>query len=202
MVYLLVIGKIISILLLPVLAPLAMSWFEKNKGNDKGWYSNLYIYGLLLAAAAVIVIELYDRQINSPLDSEELEFFNSSDYEKDVNAYLSKQQNSPTASELRELFRKFEFAEYAWEKNDIEEARKALASLSKGKDEQGPLLKIPSALVLNNLGCVWFKIQRNKQFKASNMLFAARNLASPNSNHLDVIESNINKLDTMTNRVD
>lgn len=202
MVYVLIIGKIISILLLPVLAPLAMAWSGQNDENNMKWYKNPYLYGLLLAAAAVIAIEIYDRQRSSPVDSEELEFFSSSDYEKGINDYLSKQTITHTAPELREIIRKFEFAEYAWKKKDFEEARRALDSLSKGKDDQGPLLKIPSALVLNNLGCVWFKIQRNKQFKASKMLLSAMSLVSQGGSHIDVIESNINKLDTMTNRVD
>ena len=103
---------------------------------------------------------------------------------------------------MRELIRKFKYAEYALNNKDYEEARKALSSLSNGKDDKGPLYKIPSALVLNNIGCAWFHIQRSKQFKASNMLFAARKLLKSESRQAEIIESNIIKLDKMTNKID
>lgn len=206
MVYLLIIaGKIISILLLPIFATIAL---DKAGNSSQGrtfkqrWTNNLYIYLFLLAGCAVIAIEILDRQRSLPSDSEVLEFIELSNYEKEVKGYITQKNLSATPSEKMEIFRKFEFAEYAWEKNDQDEARKALEALEKGKDNQGPLLHIPSTAVSNNLGCVWFKIQRNKQFKSSNYFLKAKKMSSQEGTYFSVVVANIEKLDKMVNKVD
>ncbi len=205
MIYLLIAGKLISILLLPIFAPIALDKARSPNGNrsfKQRWLKNFYAYIVLFAGFAVIAIEICDKQRNLPSDSEALEFIELSSYEKEVNDYITQNNVSATSGEKMGIFRKFEFAEYAWEKNDQDEARKALEALEKGKDEQGPLLPIPSTVVYNNLGCVWFKIQRNKQFRSSDFLLKAKALSSNGSAYFSIVVANIEKLDRMVNKAD
>ena len=190
---------------MPILAPIALDRAGNSSQSRtfiQRWFKNPYLYLLLLAGLAVITIEIIEKQRSFPSDSEVLEFIELSNYEKEVNGYITQNNITATPGQKLEIFRKFEFAEYAWEKKDQDESKKALEALEKGKDDQGPLLHMPSAVVSNNLGCVWFKIQRNKQFRSSNYFLKAKNMSPQGSTYFSIVVANTEKLDRMVNKVD
>ena len=91
---------------------------------------------------------------------------------------------------------------YAWKKRDYSETILALTSLRNGQDSVGPLPKVKSVAVLNNLGCAYFKSQRNKKFLASQSFHDAKTLAASDAHLLAVVQANLDALDEMTNAQD
>jgi hypothetical protein len=191
-----------AIVTLGAIPILAAPYIEYGKGPNgkpiRKWsYGNLYFWLILLAISIDVGLERYGSEHAIDDSHSPLTFLDNHAYEEDLAA-LSPPLN---ATEQQELRRHFEHAEYAWSRHDYDEAAKALLALAAGKDSFGSFRQLSSATVSNDLGCVFFKLQRNKEFKASQYLFEAKSL-SRGSQNADVIERNLQHLDTLVNTLD
>jgi hypothetical protein len=121
-------------------------------------------------------------------------------YEKELDSMPQK----PTdwAQRKQELVRKFQFAQYAYDFHDYPKAIDALSELEKGQDALGPLFYMPSYVVANDLGCAYFKRQRNHGFQASRYIILAQSRVPPNSLEARALDENFTVLDELVNRLD
>lgn len=204
--YLILAGK--AVLVLAVIPGLLGTYIQKARISTAGrlnkWsYGNKYFWFLLIAVAAGVGGELYSFSTGQPrADTHDpLTFLSLRAYENELTA-VSSAGMATTPPDRNQLLRKFEHAEYAWHSGDYREAASSLMSLRSGKDDVGQLPKIPSAIISNNLGCIYFKLQRNQGFLSFTYLHEAQTLAGANHPNRSAIDENIQKLDRLVNSLD
>lgn len=204
-----IIKGVFALIVIPVLISLYLSKVSKLEGTKqqvvKGYtVSSLYFWLLIVAVGGGVYSEIRTFQGTKPLPIAEkpLEFFLQRVFEKEINEYGASKDVPRWNEEKEPLLRKFDHAVYAWNTKDYDEARKALISLKIGRDQVGDLLRIPSFVVNNNLGCAFFKQQRNKQFKAYSHFAEAKKLVGQEKPYVNYIDENLNNLDKMVNNLD
>lgn len=197
-----------TVLVLAVIPGLLATYIQKARDSTVGplkkWsYGNKYFWFLLFAVGTGIGVELYSFSTGQPrADTQDpLTFLSLRAYENELTA-VSSAGTATTLPDRDQLLRKFEHAEYAWHSGDYREAASSLMSLRSGKDDVGQLPKIPSSIVSNNLGCIYFKLQRNKGFLSFTYLREAQTLAGANHPNRLTIDENIQKLDRLVNSLD
>jgi hypothetical protein len=132
-------------------------------------------------------------------DTENLVFFGAADFQQELNQYPGCKDGAEWQDSTRVLLSEFNHAVDLWELRAYENARQKLVDIDEGQTNFGPLKRIQSSVVKNNLGCVEFRLQGNRGFVAYEYLRAAINLARGNNNLKSKIESNLHKLDEMVN---
>jgi hypothetical protein len=196
---------IVKAVLALAVIPLAIAFYydrgSKITGTkfEKWIFKNFFFWVLigLIAVAAVVEVKAYKPEPG--VSDKPLEFFTLPAYKTELDAYSANQQGSNWDSEKQQLMRKFESACYAWKAGDLNETGKALIAIETGQDQIGSLRKIPSFVVSNNLGCVAFKQQRNREFKAFMYFQTAKDRVQNAEPFRGTIDSNITILDQMVN---
>jgi heme/copper-type cytochrome/quinol oxidase subunit 2 len=186
-------------------------WFYTEKGKNKqaangvakAWFfKNFYFYIMLILVGFAVFAEVRTNHTpeNQHGQERELEFFRMDAYRNELNQHIPPATNTDWSNQKQQLLRKFDYAQYLWDSKDYKRALEALSSLEAGQDQVGSLEKVPSFVIDNDLGCVYFKLQRNRSFSAFTFFQNARNLAD--SEHRNSIEENLRKLDDMVNAID
>lgn len=201
--------SILKFILGLVLIPTLVSFYygkgtsTEGKFHEKWITKNPFFWGLLITLVIGIGLEVtvFRYAKPAPVEEEPLKFFGLIVYQEELS------QHDPPTSEnweidQQQLLRKFEHAEYAWNSGDYEEAANALLALKTGRDEVGDLYRIPCFVVNNNLGCVYFELQRNKDFEAFIHFWTAKDFVGSREPYRTEIENNLRKLDNMVNSLD
>lgn len=190
--------------LLPFVLSIFYDTYKDRKANKKKFpiLYNTFFYILIVTIAIGIVVEINSSNNLEVVNEKKLYFMSLDVYKAEIDLILNSSPSQPTSQTSNELIRKFQHAVYAWEQSDYKESKKALRSLIEGKDNFGILNVIPTYSVYNNLGCVYFKIQRNKDFKAYDYLKKSLSLSQNNPLHTDYINENIFNLNEMVNKLD
>jgi hypothetical protein len=200
---------IIKAVLVVGLVPIVLSFWLKRADDmkPKPWaarwtYANWAFWLLLIGIAVVASLEVWSYRESQPRTGEEvaLTVLPLAAYEQEIDATTQRPADWP--ARRQELVRKFEFAEYAYAKHDYAKAAQALQELESGQDSLGSLLRVNSYVVGNNLGCIYFKLQRNRGFTAIQWFFTARARAATAMSHNQTVEQNIRVLDDLVNRLD
>lgn len=157
---------------------------------------------LLLFVGGGIFLEVWFFPRDQLGEQRPLVFLELEEYQKELDSYNKTHKSSNWTAEEPQLIRKFKHVLYAWSKADYQETINTLYQLHNAKDSYGRLLQIESYTVLNNLGVAYFKLQRNKEFKASGYLKQALVLAESKSVDTQLLVNNIKALDVMVNQID
>jgi hypothetical protein len=177
---------------------------EKLKSEKwyRRWVWNWPFLFLLVSLVVVSTLEVwsYERSTPSAETSRPLHFMPLEAYEKELDAVAQKPPD--WAQRKQELVRKFQFAQYAYDQHDYSKSIDALSELEKGQDPLGPLFHMVSYVVANDIGCAYFKRQRNRGFLASQYLLLAKSRVASNSMEARALEENVSVLDELVNRLD
>lgn len=199
---------IVKLILSVVGLPTALAfYFDKLKSlpSPKKWkdctVKNVPFWLSLVSLALLIFIEVISYNKTNPIQKEEqLSFFSIDVYKEDLVTQLK--DSLAKESIQNQLLSKFEHLQYAWSKEDYEEAIKTLTELYLGKDHIGGLPKINSFVIVNDLGIAYFKKQRNRDFRASSYLQEAINMVNNSSSYKEQLLNNLKNLDKMVNNLD
>ncbi|MGH9714224.1 MAG: hypothetical protein ACRD5M_13080 [Candidatus Acidiferrales bacterium] len=198
------IKAILIVAVVPALITVYLGTADKLKTEKwpRRWIWNFPFWILLVAIVGVSALEVwsYERSTPAAESNRPLHFLPLESYEKELDSF--KQKSSDWEQRRQELVRKFEFAAYAYDRQDYAKSVNALSEIEKGEDTQGPLTQTSSYVVANDLACAYFKRQRNHGFSASRFLFLAQSRVPPNSKEARMMEENIAILDELVNRLD
>jgi hypothetical protein len=193
---------IVGVVPVIVAAYLASAERLKNEKWGRRWIWHWSFLILLVAMASVSALEVwsYERSTPSVETGRPLRFMPLEAYEKELDGV--QQKSTDWEQRKQELVRKFQFAQYAYDQRDYPRAIDALSDLEKGQDALGPLFRIESYVIANDLGCAYFKRQRNHNFLASRYISLAQSRVPQNSVEARTLEENFSALDELVNRLD
>jgi len=202
-----VIKAILLILVIPTLTTIYLKNAEDLKAANatalQKWVTkNWPILPVLVLVGAATWMEAWTYRRTTPIETGEaaLTLLPAVTYVQELDAVAAKPADWPTRRQ--ELIRKFEFADYAYNKGDFAKTIEALTELDQGRDSQGSLFRASSCVVSNNLACAYFRRQRNRGFAAARFLLMARDRAAARPSDLQKIDANLDKLDKLVNRLD
>ena len=195
---------LLAVAIVPLLITLYLASAERLKTQEwyRRWIVNWAFLALVVAVAAASTLEVWSYRQSTPSGETErpLRFLPLEAYEKELDSI--QQKPSDWAARKQELIRKFQFADYAYDRHDYQKSIDALSELEKGEDALGPLFHVPSYIVANDLACAYFRRQRNRGFFASRYLALAQSRVPPNSTEVHALEENLAALDELVNRLD
>jgi hypothetical protein len=125
-----------------------------------------------------------------------LEFLRKGNFEQEEALHKDKALNSY----LQMLKVKFDEAEYAQIRDDLDHAIRVYEEIDRGSDENGSFHTFSSACVKNNEAVAYFHRQDDRGFKASKLLFAALALEPKPRDVGDVIQRNLDAIDHYVNQ--
>lgn len=198
--------NLLKLLLVLVLIPVATTlYIDKAKSVKPGWqrwcFKNPWAYIIVVLVLLAISLEVRGGPPEKTAAQEKpLTFLAVSDYEKEIETINPKPTN--WLQQKQQLLRLFEHAEYAYSVGGYDEAIDALLALEQGRDAVGSLLRVPSYVVSNDLGCAFFKKQRNRSFEASSRFATALSRLPSQSPHQRIVQDNLLNLDQMVNALD
>jgi len=191
-------------LLIPMVLGLYIDRYRTVEGirRQKALTKNPFAILLLLVVVGGISLEVWFFPRELDREEHPLVFLDAENYQRELDACQPKQQSPNWPADRPQLVRKLKHALYAWRKADYQEAINTLHQLRNANDSYGHLARIESHTVLNNLGVSYFKLQRNREFKASWFLQQAQLLAEEQSADSQEIVNNMKALDRMVNNLD
>jgi hypothetical protein len=199
---------LVKALLILAIIPIGVSVYLASLDRLKAetwirrWIWNWAFLLLFLSIVGALVLEVwsYERSTASADAGRPLHFMPLEAYERELDSVQQKPQDWETGRQ--ELVRKFEFAQYAYDQHDYPKAIDAFSELESGQDAMGPLFHVASYVVANDLGCAYFKKQRNRGFWASRYIVIAQSRVGPNSMEQHTLDDNLSILDELVNRLD
>jgi hypothetical protein len=195
---------VLVLVAVPVLITIYLATAERLKEDKfwRRWIFNLPFLGLVLVSGGAVALEVWSYEQSTPsMETDRpLRFLPLETYEKELDNFQQKPQDWPIRKQ--ELIRKFQFAEYAYSQRDYRKSVAAFSELENGQDALGPLFRIASFAVANDLACAYFRRQRDHGFFASRYLELAQSRAPLNSKDAQDITENIAILDDLVNRLD
>jgi hypothetical protein len=199
---------LIKVILIAAVVPILIAFYlgsaERLKTQvwHRRWIWNWAFFLLVVATGGLSTLEVwsYERSTPSAETGRPLHFMSIDAYQRELDTI--QQKPSDWSQRQQELVRKFQFAQYAYEQRDYAKAIDALTELEKGGDALGSLFHWSSYVVANDLGCSYFKRQRNRGFLASKYLILAQSRVAPNSIEARTLEENLSSLDELVNRLD
>jgi hypothetical protein len=200
------VGKFaLGIVLIPLFITLYINRATKLEGDfkEKWLTKNIFSLIIIISFLSGVFLEIKSYKFTSQrnIEDEKLLYFDFGVYKEELDSHQPVSEID-WGNEKEQLLRIFEHAEYAWESGDYEEARDALQSLKRGKDEFGNMYRFQSFSVNNNLGCLYFEIKRNKDFDSIIHYLIAKEIVGSKEPYRSRIDENIKKLDRMVNTID
>ena len=200
----LAIKALLIVAVLPILIGYYVELGKRLTGNRffRWTIKNWAFWVLSVLLIPTIFFEIKFSESREIAEEKPLAFFELSTYQSELDQYIPPQPSPNWTTEKQQLVRIFEHAQYAWKSADYNEATDSLLALETGQDKIGSLQKVASFVISNDLGCVYFKQQRNKEFKAFIYFQTAKDRVGSKEPYKGLIEKNMRALDEMVNKID
>jgi hypothetical protein len=188
------------VLILPIYAH-----YIYNRIRADGWVTPAKHSALALLIASIIFVLLwYGLAPQTPAEAKtapSLQILTKKNLDDEVAVRKQQGQFAMVDPDraLHVMKEKFEEADYAQQKNDLDRALRLYAEVERGSDQNGPFDNFSSACIKNNMAAAYFRKYHNKGFKASILLLDALRLEPKPQDLKSLIQQNIDALDPYVN---